>query len=75
MIELPQEIVNTYGVPTYQEFNPAPLYIVTFGLFIGVMFGDVGHMLLAMILVILLKPNKWWWTVVFWMGYCGMIYN
>ena len=48
---------------------------MTFGLFIGIMFGDVGHMLLVALLVLMIRPNKWWWTVVFWMGFCGVIYN
>jgi V-type H+-transporting ATPase subunit a len=75
MMEIPQAIVNTYGVPSYSEINPAPFYIVTFGFFIGVMFGDVGHMLMAIPLLIHFKANLWFWTVVFWMGYCGLIYN
>ena len=36
-------IVDTYGVPSYREFNPAFFYIVTFPFFFGVMYGDVGH--------------------------------
>lgn len=75
MMEVPQAIVNTYGVPSYHEINPAPFYIVTFGFFIGVMFGDIGHMLMAIPLLVYLKANVWFWTVIFWMGYCGLIYN
>lgn len=75
MLKIPQEIVNTYGVPSYTEINPAPFYIITFGFFIGVMFGDIGHMLLAIPLLIHLKANLWFWTVVCFMGYCGLIYN
>lgn len=75
MLEVPQAIVNTYGVPSYGEINPAPFYIVTFGFFIGVMFGDVGHMLMAIPLLMYFKANLWFWTVIFWMGYCGLLYN
>lgn len=75
MLQIPQEIVNTYGVPSYGEINPAPFYIVTFGFFIGVMFGDVGHMLMAIPLLLHFKANVWFWTVVFFMGYCGLLYN
>lgn len=39
------------------------------------MFGDVGHMLLGVGVMLYLKPNKWWWTLIFWMGYCGLIYD
>lgn len=38
-----QEIVNTYGVPTYKEVNPSVFAIVTFPFLFGVMFGDMGH--------------------------------
>jgi V-type H+-transporting ATPase subunit a len=38
-----QEIVNTYGIPSYKEANPAVFTIVTFPFLYGVMFGDIGH--------------------------------
>ena len=65
IMEFPQQIVNTYGIPTYKEFNPAPLYIVTFGFLIGVMFGDVGHALMAVPLLIMFRVNIWFWIIVF----------
>jgi V-type H+-transporting ATPase subunit a len=44
-----QELVDTYGVPRYQEANPALFAIVTFPFIFGIMYGDIGHgsMLLA----------------------------
>jgi hypothetical protein len=39
------------------------------------MFGDIGHMLMAMSLLIYFKANLWFWMVIFFMGYCGLIYN
>ena len=52
--EVFQEIVNTYGIPMHKEINPAVFAIVTFPFLFGVMFGDVGHGLLLMIVGIIL---------------------
>ena len=38
-----QELVDTYGVPRYQEANPALFAIVTFPFLFGIMYGDIGH--------------------------------
>jgi len=45
-----QQIVDTYGIPSYLEANPALLTIVTFPFFFGMMFGDMGHGSLVLIL-------------------------
>mmetsp|Transcript_95605 Transcript_95605/g.227736 ORF Transcript_95605/g.227736 Transcript_95605/m.227736 type:complete len:802 (+) Transcript_95605:65-2470(+) len=41
--EMWQEVIDTYGIPKYQEANPALLSVVTFPFIFGMMYGDVGH--------------------------------
>ena len=38
-----QEIVRLYSLPSYSEFDPTFVVAVSFCLFFGFMFGDVGH--------------------------------
>ncbi|CAD7956789.1 unnamed protein product [Amoebophrya sp. A25] len=55
-----QTMVNTYGIPRYQEMTPVFFSIVTFPFLFGVMFGDVGHglMLLSIGIAITQHENK-----------------
>ncbi len=53
-----QEIVNTYGIPRYKEANPGLFTIVTFPFLFGVMFGDIGHGSLLLLLSIYICLKK-----------------
>ena len=52
-----QGLVTTYSQPLYGEVDPTPLIAVTFPLIFGIMFGDVGHGLLLLLLGILLASR------------------
>lgn len=49
-----QEIVDTYGIPRFEEINPTVFNIITFPFLFGVMFGDIGHGLILLIFAIYL---------------------
>lgn len=91
MTRIFQLIVDTYGVPTYLEASPVPVSIVTFPFLFGMMFGDMGHgsiyLLLGLILVLFndqlkggslngLLPLRYLVLLMgFFATYCGFIYN
>jgi vacuolar-type H+-ATPase subunit I/STV1 len=76
-----QYLINTYGVPRYTEANPALLSIVTFPFLYGMMYGDIGHGSLWLILgiILTLQGKAWGRHLVLLMGlcsiYCGFVYN
>lgn len=80
-------IVDTYGVPTYKEANPVIVSFVTFPFLFGMMFGDMGHgsLLLMVGIYMTVKGNEDGGMagklryILLLMGmfavYCGLIYN
>ncbi len=52
-----EKLVTTYGVPGYREIDPTPLVGITFALMFGIMFGDLGHGLVLVLLGALLMSR------------------
>ncbi|XP_049821655.1 V-type proton ATPase 116 kDa subunit a 1 isoform X3 [Aethina tumida] len=44
-----QTLIDSYGIASYREMNPAPYTIITFPFLFAVMFGDLGHGSLMML--------------------------
>lgn len=53
-----QEIVNTYGTPAYGEINPAVFTCVSFPFLFGVMFGDIAHGAIVLLVGIILCASE-----------------
>jgi len=53
-----EQLVTTYSLPAYDELDPTPLLAFTFPLVFGVMFGDVGHGLLLLLVGLLLVSRR-----------------
>ena len=52
-----EEFVKMYGPPSYNEVDPTPLVAITYMLFFGMMFGDLGQGLL----IIAAGAVLWFW--------------
>ena len=86
-----QEVVNTYGIPRYEEINPGYFTIITFPFLFGVMYGDIGHGFILFLfslyicifnkdlqnspLKIILFARYFLLLMGFFATYCGLLYN
>ncbi len=50
--------VEMYGLPSYDEIDPTPLFAITYSILFGAMFGDFGQGIVLMILGALLYHYK-----------------
>ena len=53
-----QGLVNTYGVPRYREMNPGAFAIILFPFLFAIMFGDVWHGSLLLLLAVGFIANE-----------------
>jgi V/A-type H+-transporting ATPase subunit I len=51
-------LVETYGAARYANIDPTPFAALAFVLMFGIMFGDVGHGLLLLLLALLLRGTR-----------------
>lgn len=58
-----QNFVEMYGLPSYNEIDPTPLVAITYCLFFGIMFGDIGQGLILIIVGLIM-----WYAKKMWLG-------
>ena len=49
-----QDIVAMYSLPSYGEIDPSPIVAISFVLFFGFMFGDIGHGIMLYLAAVLM---------------------
>jgi V/A-type H+/Na+-transporting ATPase subunit I len=49
------DLVRSYGIPNYNEFDPTWLFAISFALMFGMMFGDIGQGLVIILIGLLLR--------------------
>ena len=66
-------ITRLYGVPNYNEINPTPFLALTFPIFFGMMFGDIGHgVILAIIGLLFYKYISSLSKIGLYLSICGV---
>lgn len=53
-----ESFIDMYGLPSYNEIDPTPLMALTYTLFFGIMFGDLGQGLLIFLTGLILTLKK-----------------
>lgn len=76
-----KDIMSMAGVPSHHEVDPTPIFNITFPLFFGLMFGDLGHgAVLALVGVLLRKfspsaSKRRWGNILFILGVYSMFFG
>lgn len=77
-----ETILEMFGLPAYTEIDPTPIMAITFPLFFGLMFGDVGHSLIFVLLGLALiaksreDESKWnYGMLILYCGIAGVIFG
>ena len=52
-----QSLVNNFGIPEYAEIDPTKLFTLSYTLMFGMMFGDIGHGFVIILLGIWLRKK------------------
>lgn len=61
LTSLYEPYLEMYGLPSYKEFDPGLFLAITYSLFFGIMFGDVGQGILLILFGVLMYKLKGMW--------------
>lgn len=53
-----ENYIEMYGLPSYNEIDPTPFMSLSYSLIFGIMFGDVGHGFLVLLVALFMKYKK-----------------
>jgi len=70
-----EELVTTFGLSSYNELDPTLIVTISFLLMYGMMFGDVGHGLLLLLVGLWLRRRLIFGTLIAAAGASGMLFG